>query len=57
VVRASAPRGVPCSSSTSIPIRNCSTSNGELAQSMPICSPAARACSAVKCASSPMRER
>ena len=30
---------VPCSSSTSIPIRNCSTSKGAMSQSIPICSP------------------
>ena len=33
-------------------IRNCSTSNGDVAHSRPIRSPAARACSTVKCASS-----
>src|SRR5271165_6766835 len=39
---------VPCSSSTSIPIRNCSRLNGEVSQSTPIRRPAARACSRVK---------
>ena len=38
----------PCSSSTSIPVRNCSTSNGARTQSIPISSPIRRASSAVK---------
>jgi len=39
---------VPCSSSTSIPIRNCSRLNREISQSTPIRRPATRACSRVK---------
>ena len=44
------------SSSTSIPARNSSTSNRDVAQSMPIRSPASRACATVKCGASLMRE-
>src|SRR5438270_11747112 len=39
---------MPCSSSTSIPIRNCSMSNGAELQSMPISSPTLPASSALK---------
>src|SRR4029077_7386886 len=38
----------PCSSSTFIPIRNCSTSNGAVSQLIPISSPITRASLAVK---------